>query len=73
MVDRRKKAHRDLAASLPAERDVVVPVTIPDLAVVERMAVERQPLAAYAPRSAAAVAYRELWELIRERHLPGSP
>jgi len=66
MVDRRKKAHRELVASLPAERDVVVPVAIPNLAVVEQMAVERAPVTVFAPRSAASAAYRALWDLVRE-------
>jgi len=70
MVDRRKKAHRDLAASLPAERDVVAPVAVPYLAAVERMAAERAPLAVFAPQSPATAAYQALWTLVRDTTFP---
>lgn len=67
MVDRRKKLHRDLAASLIAERDDLSPVVLPALAAVEQMAEERAPVAEYAPRSDAAVAYRRLWDEVASR------
>jgi chromosome partitioning protein len=67
MVDRRKRAHRDLVTALPAEHDTVAPVAVPNLAVVERMAVERAPVTVFAPRSAAATAYRQLWAVVRDR------
>jgi len=34
---------------------------------VERMAVERAPVAAFAPRSAAARGYADLWAEVRDR------
>lgn len=61
-VDRRRALHRELAESLPRTRDDVSPVCIPAAAAVERMGVERRPLAAFAPRSPAARAYAELWD-----------
>lgn len=61
MADRRKSLHRDLIATLPRERGGISATAIPALAVIEQMAVERAPLAAYAPGSAAAHAYQELW------------
>ncbi len=62
MVDRRRKLHRDLMDTLGAHRGDVLATTIPNASVVERMGVERRPVGEYAPRSAAAVAYRKLWE-----------
>ncbi len=67
MVDRRKRLHRDLANALPVERDDVVAVEIPSLAVIERMAEERAPVTAYAPGGAAAAAYERLWAELSAR------
>ncbi len=61
MVDRRKKAHRELAERLPLEREFVVPEVIPNLAVVEQMARQRAPVPDFAPRSPATAAYEALW------------
>jgi chromosome partitioning protein len=69
MIDRRKRLHREIADRLPAERDDVVPTAIPALSVIERMAVERAPLTAFAPRSAAARYYGKLWAEVRARAL----
>lgn len=66
MVDRRKKAHRDLVAGSAATygtSDVVVP----NLAAVEQMAERREPVTASAPRGPAAQAYERLWVTTRER------
>lgn len=61
MVDRRKRLHRDMVESLLRDVDAVVPVVVPAASVVERMAVERAPLALFAPRSPAAAAFDDLW------------
>lgn len=61
MVDRRKRLHRDLAESLPRDVAAVLPVAVPASSVVERMSVERAPLAVFAPRTPAAEAFDELW------------
>jgi cellulose biosynthesis protein BcsQ len=61
MVDRRKKLHREITQTLSAEQPVVSPTVIPALSLIERMAVERAPVTAFAPRSQAALAYRGLW------------
>jgi chromosome partitioning protein len=65
MVDRRKKAHRELVERLPYERKFVVPEAIPNLSVIEQMAVHRAPVAAFAPRGPAAAAYESLWTRLR--------
>jgi cellulose biosynthesis protein BcsQ len=66
MVDRRKRLHREIAEQLPAGRSDVAATTIPALAVIERMAVERAPVPAFAPRSPASRAYRDLWTEIQK-------
>jgi chromosome partitioning protein len=72
MVDRRKRLHRELAASLPATLPQVADVAIPSASAVERMGVERAPVVTTLPRSPAALAYRELWERVRAQ-LDGLP
>jgi chromosome partitioning protein len=67
MVDRRKRIHREIAGRLPQERPDIALATIPALAVIERMAAERAPVPAFAPRSAAARAYRDLWDEVLKR------
>jgi len=61
MVDRRRTIHRDLAERLPRESEHVLPVVVPYSTLVERMGVERAAVAAFAPRSAPALAYDALW------------
>lgn len=58
MVDRRKKLHREFVAEHPDW-----PV-IPHASVVERMAVERSPVTAYASHSPAAQAIGGVWDTI---------
>jgi chromosome partitioning protein len=65
MVDRRKKAHRELVERLPFERKFVVPGAIPNLSVIEQMATHRAPVPAFAPRSPATAAYEDLWTRLR--------
>jgi chromosome partitioning protein len=66
MVDRRKRLHRELVASLPAELPGVSGVAIPAASVVELMGLHREPVVKSAPRHPAAAAYRELWERAAE-------
>jgi chromosome partitioning protein len=61
MVDRRKALQRSLAAELAATAAGFLPTTIPNASVVERMGVERAPIGAFAPRTAASLAFRDLW------------
>lgn len=64
MVDRRRTIHRDVADRLPQESSQVLPVAVPYSTVVERMGVERAPIATFAPRSGAALAYGQLWDAV---------
>jgi cellulose biosynthesis protein BcsQ len=61
MVDRRKTLHRELSDSLSASSGKVLKTTIPNASVIERMGTQRAPIAHYAPRSAAAIAFRDAW------------
>jgi chromosome partitioning protein len=61
MVDARKRLHREIIERLTAQRTDIASVAIPALSLIEQMALRREPLAAYAPRSAAAQRYELLW------------
>jgi len=67
MIDRRKRLHKEISEQLPAQRADVAATAIPSLSMIERMSVERAPVTAFAPRSAAARRYAELWAEARER------
>ena len=67
MVDMRRKLHREAVEAHPDWP------WIPQASVVERMAVERAPLAAFAPRCAAAEAFAVLWTDIENRLLALEP
>jgi chromosome partitioning protein len=66
MLDRRKKLHAEIVRDLPAQRHDVATAAIPALSVIEQMSVQRAPVMAFAPRTAAAQQYRELWRETRE-------
>jgi chromosome partitioning protein len=61
MIDRRKRLHKEIAAALPEQRQDVAATAIAALSIIEQMSVERAPVAAFAPRSAAARSYAQLW------------
>ena len=65
MVDRRKRLHREIAEELSAKRDGVARAVIPSASIIEKMSVERSPVTAFAPGSAAAKAYEALWAEVR--------
>ena len=70
MVDRRKKLHQEITRDLQTERPGVAATPIPALSMIERMSVERAPVAAFAPRSVAARAYRALWSEVQQDPKP---
>ena len=70
MVDRRKKLHQEITKDLQAERTGVAATPIPALSMIERMSVERAPVTAFAPRSVAARAYRDLWSEVQQDPKP---
>jgi len=67
MTDRRKRLHREISEQLPAQRADVAATAIPALSLIEQMSVQRAPVTAFAPRSAAARRYAALWAEARER------
>ena len=67
LVDRRKRLHRDIITRLSAGRSDIATAIIPAMTLVEQMSVRRAPVPAFAPRSAAAQHYRELWAELRGR------
>ena len=73
MIDRRKRLHRDIARDLPLQRPEFAATVIPALSVIEQMSVQRAPVAAFAPRSQAALRYAELWREARARAGLGAP
>jgi chromosome partitioning protein len=73
MIDRRKRLHREICEKLPAERDDVAAAAIPALSLIEQMSVERAPVTAFAPRSAAARRYADLWAEALDRAGLGAP
>lgn len=67
MLDRRKRLQRDVAAHLMRDIPGFVQTAIPNASVIERMGTERAPVATFAPTSAAAAAFRNLWAEIAGR------
>ena len=61
MVDRRKSLHRDVVAGLVATVPGYLPTAIPSASIIERMGIERSAVRTYAPDSAAAMAFHQLW------------
>ncbi|MCU0260607.1 MAG: ParA family protein [Ilumatobacteraceae bacterium] len=72
MVDRRKSLHRELVTSLAERWPHALATAIPSASAVERMGVERAPVGVFAPRSAAALAFRELWREISAELWPAT-
>ena len=61
MVDRRKKMHREFVEDFAANSADHLTACIPYSSAVEKMGLERRPVVDFAPRSAPAAAYRDLW------------
>ena len=61
LVDRRKKMHRETCDLIRNTFERVLHSAIPALSEIEQMGIAREPVAAFAHKSAAARAYQELW------------
>lgn len=61
MFDGRKTLHRELVVSLSRSGPAFCDTIIPASSTIERMGVERSPVALFAPRSKAALSFRALW------------
>jgi cellulose biosynthesis protein BcsQ len=66
MVDRRRSLHRDIVATLPKQNRQLSATVVPIASNVEQMAVRRAPVTDFAPRSASAAAFVELWSEVRD-------
>jgi chromosome partitioning protein len=74
MVDRRRSLHRDIMASTRDEFPTMLATEVPYWSEIERMSQRRAPIPAYAPGSAAAQIYVELWaEVAARMETPMSP
>lgn len=69
MVDSRKKMHKEIMREVLADYPGVLQTIIPFASDIERMGLERKPLAAYSGLSRSAKAYRELWQEVLTRTL----
>jgi chromosome partitioning protein len=65
MVDRRKALHRDAVISMPRSLPSMTNIVVPGTVLVERMGIERRPVGVYAPNTAAALAFSDLWVRIQ--------
>jgi len=66
MVDRRKKMHREIMATVSKEYNGVLPSFIPYLAEIEKMGIHRAPVGAFSPKSVASKSYQTLWDKFQE-------
>ena len=67
MVDRRKSLHEEIIAATHQRFPTILATEVPYWSEIERMAVRRAPIPAYAPRSHAALVYSSLWSEIVAR------
>ena len=67
MLDRRKRLQRDLVAHLMGDVPGFLQTAIPNASVIEQMGTQRGPVAVFAPTSAAATAFKDLWAEIAAR------
>jgi cellulose biosynthesis protein BcsQ len=67
MVEVRKSEHREVMARLRAAHVTMLGAAIPSADEVERMGVNRDVVAAFAPDSRAAMSYEALWWDVRRR------
>ena len=69
MVDTRRDGQRRLAAEVYRQHQRVLKSPIPYFPQLEQMEIQREPVTAFAPDSAAAKAYHDLWLEIRQKVL----
>ncbi|HUL17806.1 MAG TPA: hypothetical protein VLV29_00950, partial [Steroidobacteraceae bacterium] len=67
MADRRRALHTELMAETRARFPQVLSTHVPYWSEIERMTQRRAPLPAFAPSSAAARVYTQLWTEMEER------
>jgi cellulose biosynthesis protein BcsQ len=71
MVDRHKKMHKQIMATVPKTFSGVLQSFIPYLAQVEKMGIFREPVGAFSPESLASRSYQNLWRKVQAAMLSG--
>jgi cellulose biosynthesis protein BcsQ len=66
MVDRHKKMHRELMATVSTAFNGVLHSFIPYLAQIEKMGIFREPVAVSSPESVASKSYQNLWSKVQK-------
>ncbi len=66
MVDRRKKMHREIIARVSKAHTGVLQSFIPYLAQIEKMGINRAPVAEFSPESVASRSYQNLWHKVQD-------
>lgn len=69
MVEKRKSLHQEVIDNVREEEKNILQTQIPYRSEIERMGIDRAPVAASHPHSESAEAYTELWEEIKN-HIP---
>jgi chromosome partitioning protein len=67
MVDRRKKLHISTLETLQSEDTGFLKTYIPFSSQIEKSGVAREPLCAISKKSTGSLAYKELWEQVKDR------
>jgi cellulose biosynthesis protein BcsQ len=65
MADRRKKMHREIIETLALQHPDILNSVIPYASDIERMGLERMPLAGYIGKSRSTEAYKSLWQEVK--------
>lgn len=65
MLDRRKKMHRDITDTFKEKGVRALKSSVPYSSDVEKMGIHKEPVAEFAPNSAAAKSFAGLWDEIR--------
>lgn len=66
MVDRRKKMHKETMQEIPQKYSFFLKNFIPYSSDIEKMGIERAPIAYFLPQKSSSIAYRKLWKEIQE-------
>jgi len=69
MVDINRDLHRQVATEVYRQHRRILKSPVPYLPQLEQMEIQREPVTAFAPTSAAAQAYQKLWAEIQQRVL----
>ena len=67
MVDRRKSLHSRTCGLSASHADIFLTAQVPYASVVEQMAIKRMPVAVFAARDPATMAFAEIWAEIQTR------